>query len=69
MVVEAGSIVAGANDGELQGGGRSLGEVGNGAVGHGGVNGSVLRPPSDVLSTVTRSESSQRGCGHDGACG
>ena len=32
VVVEAGSIVAGANDGELQGGGRSLAMCGVGAV-------------------------------------
>ena len=47
-------------------GGQSSGEAGNGAMVHGGANGRVLRPPGDVLSTVTRSVSSLCVCGHDG---
>ena len=50
--------------GDDLGGRGSSGEVGNGAVGHGGANGWVLRPPGDVLSTVTRSGTSCGGCGH-----
>ena len=58
--------MAGVDCGIDLSGGRSSGEVGNGAVGHGGANGWVLRPPGDVLSTVTRLVSSLRVCGHDG---
>ena len=66
VVAAAGPNMAGIVTGVNLGSDRSSGEVGNGAVGHGGANGWVLWPPGDVLSTVTRSESSQRGCGHDG---
>ena len=66
-VVAVGDVgVAGDVAGDDLGGRRSSGEVGNGAVGHGGANGWVLRPPGDVLSTVTCSFSSLHVCGHDG---
>ena len=58
--------MAGVERGIVLGGGRSSGEVGNGAVGHGGANGWVLRPPGDVLSTVRHSVAALSDSGHGG---
>ena len=55
MVVEAGPMVAGADDGELQGGGRSSGNDGFGATVHGRRSWWALWAPGSALSAVTRS--------------
>ena len=52
MVVAVGPMVAGADDGELQGGGRSLGNGGDGTTGHGRANPWVLRVHRNAASTL-----------------
>ena len=66
MVLSASPEMAQNDGSDGKRGGRSSSEVGDGAMGHGGANGRVLRPPGDVLSTVMRSASSLCVCGHDG---
>ena len=53
MVLEAGPMVARAGGGELQGGGRSLGNDGFGATVHGRRGWWALRAPGSALSAVT----------------
>ena len=57
---------AGADDGELQGGGRSSGTCGFGVVVLGRGSWWVLRAPGEVWSTVVCPASSHSGSGHDG---
>ena len=66
VVAAAGPNMAGIVTGVNLGSDRSSGEVGNGAVGHGGANGWVLRPPGDVLSTVRHSVAALSDSGHGG---
>ena len=66
VVVEAGPMVAGDDDDELQGGGRSSGTCGFGVVVLGRGSWWVLRAPGEVWSTVVCPALSHGGSGHDG---
>ena len=66
LVVEVELGEAGNDAGDDLGGRRSSGEDEPEAMGHGEARGVVRQVPGDVVSVVTRSESSLRACGNGG---